>query len=469
VAAHETIGTRLVHDAGRASRRVTRYRLTERGGERRSIEVSVPSFRIGAREGNDLPIPDATVSRFHLEIVATAAGFLARDLGSTNGTWIDGLRIVEAYLRPGCSLRVGTAELTFEALGDEAEVPASPHEQFGRVVGRSAPMREVFAMLERAASTDVTILLEGESGTGKELVAEAVHRMSPRAEQPYVIFDCASVPANLIESMLFGHEKGSFTGADSRHVGLFEEADGGTIFLDEIGELPLEQQPKLLRVLERREVRRVGGSTTQKVDVRVVAATNRDLAREVNRGAFREDLYYRLAVLRVVLPALRERAEDIPLLVDRFVKDALVKDTARAEQILAGISQDNWQRLFKHPWPGNVRELRNFIERTIALSRPGAPLETEAFPATPAGNAAPAPLVPSPASEPTVAAPPAPPANVDLDRPFIDGKAEALASFEKAYLLGILERHAGNISRAAAAAGLDRMYFKRLLKRVGER
>jgi len=466
MAAHETIGTRLVHDAGRASRRITRYRLTELAGEKRAVEVSAPTYRIGSRDGNDLRIGDSTVSRFHLEIVATPAGFLARDLGSTNGTWIDGLRVVEAYLRPGCTLRVGGADLRFETLEDEAAVPTSSHEQFGRVVGRSAPMREVFSILERAASSDVTILIEGESGTGKELVAEAVHRMSPRADQPYVIFDCASVPANLIESTLFGHEKGSFTGAESRHVGLFEEADGGTIFLDEIGELPLEQQPKLLRVLERREVRRVGGTTTQKVDVRVVAATNRDLAREVNRGAFREDLYYRLAVIRVVLPPLRDRPEDIPLLVERFVRDALTKDTARADQVLTGISEENWQRLLKHPWPGNVRELRNFIERTVALSRPGGVLATDAFPAaaTP-GISSPPPApgsVPTPATAPTSDAPLG---AVDIDRPFIDGKAETLAAFEKAYLTSILDRHGGNISRAAAAAGLDRMYFKRLLKK----
>jgi len=460
---HETIGTRIVLDAGRASRRVTRYRLKELSGDGRTVEVSAPTYRIGSREGNDLQIGDSTVSRFHLEIVATPAGYLVRDLGSTNGTWIDGLRVVEAYLRSPCTLRIGGAEVSFEALADEATIPTSAHEQFGRVIGRSAAMREVFSVLERAAASDVTILLEGESGTGKELVAEAVHRMSPRAEQGYVIFDCAATPASLIESTLFGHEKGSFTGAEARHVGLFEEADGGTIFLDEIGELPLEQQPKLLRVLERREVRRVGGTTTQKVDVRVVAATNRDLAREVNRGAFREDLYYRLAVIRVVLPPLRDRPEDIPLLVERFVRDSLSRDAARADQALAGISEENWQRLLKHPWPGNVRELRNFIERTVALSRPGGSLDTEAFPTRTPATSSPPP--PAPTGTPgTPLDGDALPA-VDLDRPFIDGKADVLAAFEKSYLTSILDRHAGNISRAAAAAGLDRMYFKRLLKK----
>ncbi|MBI2895020.1 MAG: sigma 54-interacting transcriptional regulator [Deltaproteobacteria bacterium] len=453
----ETIGTRLVVDAGRASRRVTRYRLTELAGHARAVEVSTPSFRIGTREGNDLLLDDSTVSRFHLEIVATSAGFLLRDLGSTNGTWIDGLRVIEAYLRPGSVIQIGSVTLRFDPLPDEAPVPTSSHEQFGRVLGRSAAMREIFSVLERASSSDATIMLEGESGTGKELVAEAIHRMSRRGDGPYVVFDCAAVPSSLVESALLGHEKGAFTGADARHVGLFEEADSGTIFLDEIGELPLDQQPKLLRVLERREIRRVGGTTTHKVDVRIVAATNRDLAREVNRGAFREDLYYRLAVVRVVLPALRERTDDIPLLVERFVRDCLPSDPGRAQQVLGGISEENWQRLLRHPWPGNVRELRNFIERTVALSRPGAPMDTEGLPgmaAAPAGEVA-RPGGQLPATE----------GAIDIERPFIDVKAETLARFEREYLTSILERHAGNISRAAAAAGLDRMYFKRLLKK----
>jgi len=246
--------------------------------------------------------------------------------------------------------------------------------------------------------------------------------------------------------------RGAFTGANADRRGIFEEAEGGTLMLDEVGELPLDLQPKLLRVLEKRELRRVGGSETIGVDVRIVAATNRDLAREVNRGAFREDLYYRLAVVRVKLPPLRERLEDLSVLVEHFVTHLLASDPARAERVLAGISEKTWSDLRAHPWPGNVRELRNFVERTLALSGPKDPFSAASLAAPVSG---PTPVAAAPTGE------------VDLGRPFLEQKAETLARFEEAYLKGILAANEGNYSRAAAAAGLDRMYFKRLLKKYG--
>jgi DNA-binding NtrC family response regulator len=450
-------------------RHAERYRLTVLGGvdaetigepsgaRRGASEAAVPPrmpvsiegagaiVRVGSKEGNSLRLPNETVSRYHFEIEPTPLGFLLRDLGSTNGTFVDGYRVRELYLPRRAQLKAGEVSLSFEALGEDVAIELSRHDRFGDALGRSSAMREVFSTLSKVAQKDLTILLEGESGTGKERLAEAIHLESPRKNARFVVFDCASVPASLMESELLGHERGAFTGAQARRIGRFEEAAGGTLFLDEIGELPLELQPKLLRALERREIRRVGGSSVIPVDVRVVAATNRDLPREVNRGAFREDLYYRLAVVRVRVPPLRERREDIALLVESFVREALDGDEPRAREVIAGISEANWKGLMSHPWPGNVRELRNFIERTLAVSG-GVEAEMQSAPLT----GAPAATVDG---------------SVDLGRPFIEAREELLSRFEKSYLEAMLARHGGNISRAARAAGLDRMHFKRLLAR----
>jgi DNA-binding NtrC family response regulator len=422
-------------------RHAERYRLSVNGGE--SIDGAGEILRVGSKEGNSLRLSNETVSRYHFEIESTPIGFLLRDLGSTNGTFVDGYRVREVFLPRRAAIKAGEVALTFEALGEDVAIELSREDRFGDALGRSAAMREVFGVLDKVARKDLTVLLEGESGTGKERLAEAVHLVSPRAQNRFVVLDCASVPATLMESELLGHERGAFTGAQGRRIGRFEEAHGGTLFLDEIGELPLDLQPKLLRVLERREIRRVGGSQVIPVDVRVVAATNRDLPREVNRGAFREDLYYRLAVVRVRVPPLRERREDIPLLVEHFVRESLDGDEERAGQVVGGISEQNWQGLLAHPWPGNVRELRNFIERTLAVS---GGVEAE-----PPPRATAAPTGGAPA--------------IDLSRPFIEAREELLAHFEKSYLEAMLARHNGNISRAARAAGLDRMHFKRLLAR----
>jgi len=445
-------------------RHAERCRLTIASGDAtgQSVDGAGEIIRVGTKEGNTLRLGNETVSRYHFEIESTPLGFLLRDLGSTNGTFVDGYRVRELWLPRRAQIKAGEVALTFEALGESQPIELSRDDRFGDALGRSAAMREVFSLLGKIAPKDLTILLEGESGTGKERLAEGIHQASTRRARRFVVFDCAAVPAQLMESELLGHERGAFTGAATRRVGRFEEADGGTLFLDEIGELPLELQPKLLRVLERREVRRVGGTGVIPVDVRVVAATNRDLAREVNRGAFREDLYYRLAVVRVRVPPLRERRDDIPLLVEHFVREALDGDEARAREIVASISEANWQGLLQHPWPGNVRELRNFIERTIAVTGavsggvgPAAPTSSSPVGPAPAAPAA----ASSGASVGEIAAP------IDLGRPFIEAREELLARFERAYLEAMLARHGGNISRAARAAGLDRMHFKRLLSR----
>ena len=445
--------TRTLHVEGSPPRRRLRtYRLAIRHADGRleDQDVDAPRLRLGSREGNGIVIKDDAMSRTHLEILADEHGYRVRDLSSTNGTFVDGYRIHDIYLRPGSVVKFGNTEMTFTPLDVERDVPASTASRFGCLVGRSLPMRELFALLERIAPTDATVLIEGESGTGKEVVAQALHEQSSRSTGPLVVFDCAAVPANLIESELFGHEKGAFTGARDRRIGRLEEADGGTLFIDELGELPLDLQPKLLRALEKREVRRVGGTATIPVDIRIIAATNRDLAREVNRGAFREDLYYRLAVVRVELPPLRERRDDIPLLVEHFVSRGLDSDPRKAAALLSSISDANWRRLGQHPWPGNIRELRNVIERTLALSASGPVAGVEP---------------PTLRSAIGSSSPPQSSSAIDFDRPFGEQKADVVAKFEETYLKGQLEHHGGNISRAAAASGIDRMYFKRLLKK----
>jgi DNA-binding NtrC family response regulator len=389
---------------------------------------------IGTHQGAELVLHDRAVSRYHCELTVEQGGLSVRDLGSRNGTRINGVQVERAWVVAGDRLQVGESEAVVELAGETVRLPLFPEDTFGPLVGGSVVMRTLFARLARAASTPATVLLTGESGTGKELAAEAIHAASPRAAESLVVVDCGAVPPTLLESELFGHERGAFTGAATTREGAFELADKGTLFLDEIGELPLELQPKLLRALEKREVKRVGAAAYRPVDLRVVAATHRDLRSEVNSGRFRADLYYRLAVVEARVPALRERTDDLPLLVKTLLSRLGLADHPEARVVS---SEAVLRQLRTHPWPGNVRELRNFLERAVALGEVSLPTPT------PAERSA------APADD------------------YRAARDEALPAFERPWLQGLLERHGGNAAAAARAAGVDRAYLYRLLWRHG--
>jgi DNA-binding NtrC family response regulator len=422
---------------------------------------------VGSARGNDLVLSDPAVSRHHFEIAIGEGGYLLRDLGSTNGTYVEGLRVREVFLKSPVVVEAGSTRLRFESLPDEGELELSAGDRFGELYGQSSALRRIFALLAKLAARDVTVLITGESGTGKELVARALHEASARGQGPMVVVDCGAMPANLMESEILGHERGAFTGADKARAGAFERADGGTLFLDEIGELPLELQPKLLRVLETREVARLGGSGPRKVDVRVVAATNRDLRTEVNRSTFRGDLFFRLSVVEIRLPALRERPEDIPLLVRHFLDDIARREGGQRTYEL---SPRTLEKLARHGWPGNIRELRNFVERAVTLadsrmiegtlSGLGAVMPPPAL--SPVG-AAPGPSAPGEASTP--AAPARGPTDELLLLPFRTAKQLYTEPFEREYLEALLARTGGNVSKASREADIDRSHLIALLKK----
>ncbi len=454
-------GTWVTYVGGRATgARLRRCRIEVTAGPDAGLirDVEAPVIRVGARRGNDVQLTDSKVSGLHCEIRLDERGYRLRDLDSTNGTFVSGMRIVDLYIQPGTVFAVGASRMKFEPLGEMVDVELAEVDRFGDMIGRSVKMRELFARLGKLAASDTTVLVTGETGTGKELVAEALHEQSPRAAGPFVVLDCGSIPANLIESELFGHERGAFTGATSAYPGAFERAHKGTVFLDEIGELPLALQPKLLRVLERKEVRRVGGTQTLEVDIRVVAATNRDLGVEVNRGRFREDLFYRLAVARVTVPPLRERRDDLPLLIEHILGQLPGGERA-------SIGQDTVDLMMKHDWPGNVRELRNVIERAVLLSeQPDSAAALQRAPAPPARTEASQTLTPS-----TTAAAPEHMLTVPIDvaTPFKLAKQHVINEFEKRYISKLLSQYDGNISAAARAAGIDRMSIHKMLHRLG--
>src|SRR4051794_3818241 len=345
--------------------------VTQVGGRAREHIFDKGTITIGAMEDNDLVVSDDTVSRYHCKIVQEDTSYLLCDLGSTNGTFINRVRIKEAYLKPGCTIGLGQSELKFHAADEKIEILPSRKERLGDMVGRHVKMREIYAILEKIAPTSTTVVIEGETGTGKEVVAQTIHKLSLRAAGPIMVFDCGAVPDNLIESELFGHEKGSFTGAIMTRQGLFEMAHGGTLFLDELGELPIDLQPKLLRALEQREIRRVGSNKPIRVDVRIIAATNRNLEDEVRAGRFRQDLFYRLSVVRVLIPPLRERADDIPLLVTHFLENAQYNRNPNGTKRAREIARDAMTALQTYSWSGNVRELVNTIERACSFCESG--------------------------------------------------------------------------------------------------
>ena len=334
----------------------------------RTVRGDRRSLLLGAHDSADVVLADPHVSRLHARLDVEATEYVLRDLGSRNGTRVGGTRIAQAYLDDGAVIELGATRLRFRLLDEPFEIPLADDDRFEGLIGRSVAMRELFALCARVAPSDAPVIIEGETGTGKELVARAIHQRSRRAGRPLVVLDCSAIPPTLVESELFGHEKGAFTGAVAARPGVFERADRGTVFLDELGELPLELQPKLLRCLETGELVRVGGTGAIQVDIRVLAATNRDLARMVAEGAFRADLYYRLAVIRVAVPALRERRDDVPLLAAHFAQHAL-GDRARAA-LPADALEAVFGELTRYDWPGNVRELRNVVERAAILADP---------------------------------------------------------------------------------------------------
>ncbi|MFZ5439232.1 MAG: sigma 54-interacting transcriptional regulator [Myxococcota bacterium] len=409
------------------------------------VKVTEGLAQLGSAPGNTLVIADDSVSRIHCEVRIENNRVLVRDLGSTNGTFIDGVRVKEGYLRAGSKLKLGAAELRFELEGKRHFLPVSEASSFGELVGPSAAMRRVFSLLEKAARTDSTLILEGETGTGKTRAASTLHELSPRANKPFLVVDCGALPPTLLEAELFGHEKGAFTGATNRRVGVFEEAEGGTVLLDEIGEMPLELQPRLLRVLEERQIKRLGQNRFTPIDVRVLAATHRDLRAEVNAGRFRADLYFRLAVVRVTMPSLRERLEDLPA-----VARSLLRQLGASERTHATLFSETFLRsLERSSWPGNVRELRNYLERCMLFDESPPPNDENP------GSTVFDDSMQDPASESFAG------------QSLTAARQRIVERFEKQYLTQLLERYDGKVSAAAKEAEVDRVYLYRLLRKYG--
>ncbi len=407
------------------SLRVRQFEVIVTSGPDQGVRITSQSdeLSIGTAEGNDLKLTDPAVSRHHCVLHAEERGLVLLDLGSRNGTYIDDVEIVSGYLKSGARLRIGHSTLQVKFLDRELEQPIAIGDRFGPLVGASAAMRRMYPLVEQCAASNATILIIGETGTGKELIAEAVHERSPRARGPFVVIDCSALSHELAESELFGHERGAFTGADVQRIGAFESADGGTIFLDEIGELPIDLQPLLLRVLEARTIRRVGSTEQRAVDVRVVAASHRDLRTLVNDKRFRADLFYRLNVVRIAVPPLRERMGDIELLAAEFWR-TFRPGTTPPPALLAHLAGQSW--------PGNVRELRNAVERAALLGwqpeRPSGPHETLTYQ---------------------------------------QAKERAVWDWERRWVERLITSHGGNLSRAARATKMGRSHLRELARRHG--
>jgi DNA-binding NtrC family response regulator len=400
----------------------------------RVVEHSGGSLAVGSSPDNELVLTDPTVSRYHLEL-RCEGGVLVKDLGSRNGTFIGDVRVHEALVPVGARLRLGRTVVALLDVGIETTPPPQKTPEIPGLVAASPAMNEIAAAVERLAQSNVSVLVQGETGTGKELIARAIHEAGQRARGPFVVVDAGALPATLIASQLFGHERGAFTGAERRQEGAFELAHGGSIFLDEIGELPLAVQPALLGVLERRSFRRLGGKEDIQVDVRVISATHRDLRAEANQGTFRADLYFRLAVARIEIPPLRDRPEDIEPLVEHFAREITGAPGLP-------FSEATMAALRAHRWSGNVRELRNVVESALAMG-------TVSLDGVPSA-------VPESARTGSIV-------------PYRAARAEALAAFERRYLRALIEANGGNASAAARAASMDRPYLLSLLRRHGLR
>jgi len=410
----------------------------------KEIAIDVDPLVVGRDEGAQIRLGDPEVSALHCELRAVNEGVLVKDLGSTNGTFVGSVRIREGVITTAAEVLVGSTRITIEPTTGKQRVDVGFADRFGDLVGSSPKMRRVFGVLEKVANTPLSILILGETGTGKEVVAKSVHDASDRKSGPFVALDCGSIPASLAESILFGHEKGVFTGATERKKGALAEAHGGTLFLDELGELPLELQPKLLRVLAERQVKRVGGNTLEPIDVRVLAATRRDLGVEMNAGRFRSDLFFRIAQVRVELPALRERLDDLPLLVAEICK--------RAGKPAAATVVEDWieRRLGSYDWPGNVRELVNVaqvaatladtpeaIDDVLTLARDSVKGETMRGDGGAAQTA------------------------------FAEAKRSSIASFERDYFTQLSRAAKGNVSEMARQSGMERHHVRAYLRKYG--
>jgi DNA-binding NtrC family response regulator len=431
-----------------------RLRLVVTDGPDRGLERELLGTRmsVGTSTQNDLVLSDTTVSRRHAELQVDGDRYVIRDLGSTNGTAVNDTPVVEAYLTPGARVQLGGTSVLFEPKKKWERVSESEEDHFGDLYGNSGPMREVFSMLQKLSPSDLSCVLVGETGTGKELAARAIHAHSPRAQKRFVVVDCGAVTSNLIESELFGHEKGAFTGADRQRPGAFEVADGGTIFLDEIGELPLELQPKLLRALERREVKRLGATKPIEVNVRIIAATHRDLPTLIQEGNFREDLYYRLAEVVASLPPLRDRPDDIALLAPRMVEEQTRDSSPKS------LSDDALKLLKERSWPGNVRELRNVLRRAVALC-PSATIRRADLEWMLDDSPRPEPASSSASGVPTP--------EIGEELPIREAREQWVAPMEREYLVRLMRRCGGNIDRASEEAGVHRKSLERLLRQHG--
>jgi DNA-binding NtrC family response regulator len=437
-----------ITNAGAARPATSTAQLRVIDGPDRGLERDVRgTVTIGSEATCDVVLTDGWVSRRHCAITPTPHGFAIEDLGSKNGTVIDGVAVGRVVAPPGVVLRIGKTLVQVMPADEVVDIPPSERDRFGGLYGASLVMRRVFAVLERASKSSAPVLFLGESGTGKELMARGVHDMSPRKDGPFVVFDCGASTDTLIESDLFGHVRGAFTGAAGDRVGAFAAAHGGTLFLDEIGDLPVALQPKLLRMLEAGEVVPLGGRKSERYDVRIVAATHRDVFAEVARGGFRGDLYYRLAVVEVHVPPLRQRPGDLPELVQMFLERS---GAPRAAELARQVGGTALERLQRYHWPGNVRELRNVITRAVALAGPDDDFQSLPF-----------------VLRPTAAAPEAQTARAD--RPFHEAKDDVIARFEREYLADLVQRAGGNLSQAARAAGLERKFLYKLLERNGLR
>jgi len=406
-------------------------------GLERQLDGSAPRLLLGSGPACDLRISDRMVSRRHAALDVRDELLRIVDLGSRNGTRVNGVLVSDAGLAGGELIRVGETEIAVSRAraSEPGRVPTAM--RFGRVVGASLELRRLHPLCERLAHSDIPVVIEGETGTGKEALAESFHELGPRAKGPWVVFDCTAVPPNLLESELFGHERGAFTGAVSNRKGVFEQAHHGTLFIDEIGDLDVALQAKLLRAIERSEVRPLGGDRVVRVDVRIIAATRRDLDREVQAGRFRDDLFHRLAVARVELPPLRDRRGDVAILARHFAEELGGDANAIPAEVVA-----RWE---DYAWPGNIREIRNAVARYLALGELGRL------------DAATAPAGESMVDwvEEILA----------LGLPLSDARDRVIQGFEERYIVRALQSSGGNVTHAARAAGVGRRYFQTLKAR----